>query len=754
MDTDQNQNQTPQEPKQTPSGPTPASPRGPWTGWLLFGALSGVLAFDFELVVLLLTERAIWSSPGTLGAVAMMLGAALALALPFSAACAVAFRINGFKAPPADLVATSWSWLTDREPATAAHRVSLLGSVGAGMTFALVVSSVAIATLGNPFAQSTYNAILHAAAALVAVGVSTIVGRAAYLFRRRILQSGIDAGKAWTKPFRTPARAMGLLLALAVLAGAAGASILLGRGLTPNVVYGAVAALLALAGALPVLLFRVVRERSPATKWWSRLVPAALILGLIGLGFGAGTTASRSLVARTGVLTSPVIRVLRGLTDFDSDGYSGLFGGGDCAPNDPAISPGVRDIIDNGIDENCNGADFTSSSVIPAPEPAFVEDHGLCAPNGCDFVLITIDSLRSDRLGAYTPGVELTPTLDALSDAGTRFDNAYCLGPGTILTVPQLFSVVHDTQLQLDWSRAREIGPRPLTEDNLLFPEVLADAGYSTGGIAGHFYLEPLRYGFQIYENRREHWTSNQEITSPRVTETAIEMYDQLAAAPEPFFQWVHYYDPHHDYMPHEEGAESWNDHDRYDAEVRFTDEWVGRFVDHVEAHPRERPLVWVITADHGEGLGDHGIRYHNRNFYDELCRIPLIFVVPGTEPRVIDGPVSLHDIGATLLNLAGLPAEPRFEGRSLIDSIASGAENPDRLVFHQAVYEQGGVDYEIFGVSNSEWRLFWDRLNGTVELYDAVEDRREETNLELQLPDVRNQLLESLEGFLRRVEP
>jgi arylsulfatase A-like enzyme len=283
---------------------------------------------------------------------------------------------------------------------------------------------------------------------------------------------------------------------------------------------------------------------------------------------------------------------------------------------------------------------------------------------------------------------------------------------------------------------------------------VLAESGYNTAGIAGHFYLEPLRYGFEIYENRREHWTSNQEVTSPRVTETAIEMYDQLAGEPEPFFQWVHYYDPHHDYMPHEEGAEAWNDHDRYDAEVRFTDEWVGRFVDHVEAHPRERPLVWILTADHGEGLGDHGIRYHNRNFYDELCRIPLIFQVPGTASGVIDGPVSLHDIGATVMNLAGLPPEARFEGRSLVDSITAGTENPDRLVFHQAVYEQGGVDYEIFGVSNSEWRLFWDRLNGTVELYDAVDDHREENNLELQLPEVRNQLLENLEGFLRRVEP
>jgi arylsulfatase A-like enzyme len=412
----------------------------------------------------------------------------------------------------------------------------------------------------------------------------------------------------------------------------------------------------------------------------------------------------------------------------------------------------MRDILDNGIDENCNGSDFTSDTIVEAPDPAYVDDHGLCGEQGCNFILLTIDSLRSDRLGTYNPSSELTPNLDEIAGRGARFDNAYCMGPGTILTVPQLFSVVHDTQLDLDWSRAREIGPRPLRESNLLFPQVLSRAGYNTGGIAGHFYLEPLRYGFERYENERENWAEHRDVTSPGVTERAIAMFDEFRAEDGNFFQWVHYFDPHHDYMAHEPAHESLGDHERYDLEVKFTDAWIGRFVDHVEANSDGRPIVWIITADHGEGLGDHGIRYHNENFYDELCRIPLVITVPGAEPRQIVGPVSLHDIGATVLNLAGLPPEPTFEGRSLVDAISTGAENTDRAVFHQAVYEQGGVDHEIFGVSTSEWRLFWNRLHGTVELY-AVSDKREEHNVEASNPQVRAELLETIEGFLHRVE-
>ena len=721
-----------------------------WAGWAVLGVASGALAFAFELVTLTATAPSIWSSPGALAAVGMMLGSAMVVAVPFTLACRCALGINGFTAPPRETIANTVAWLRDADPERSAMRVAALGSIGVWAGLTLAISSVVIGGLGNPFARAPYNAVLHAAAAFGTSFAVAVVARALFRVVRPRLLAGIDSERAWAKPLRTPAHVtIGLIVAVLTV-GVAGTVFLVSRGLTPNVVLGGVAFLLALLGGV---IFVVVRPTF-APRMLGRIAPLAVLVGFAGLFFGSGTPASKGLVARTGVLTTPIVRVLRGITDFDGDGYSGLFGGGDCAPRDANVSPAMRDIIDNGIDENCNGADFTSDSVIAKVEPAFVDDHGLCEPDGCDFVLITIDSLRSDRLGAYTPGVALSPRVDAISNEGTRFDNAYCLGPGTILTVPQLFSVRHDTQLDLDWSRAREIGPRPLTEDNLLFPQVLSDNGYGTGGIAGHFYLEPLRYGFDLYENRREHWTSNQEVTSPRVTELAIDMYDQLASSSDPFFQWVHYYDPHHDYMPHEEGAEDWNDQDRYDAEVRFTDEWIGRFVDHVEANPTGRPLVWIITADHGEGLGDHGIRYHNRNFYDELCRVPLIFRVPGAEPRAITGPVSLHDIGATVLNLAGLPPQPVFEGRSLVDSIVGGAEDADRLVFHQAVYEQGGVDYEVFGVSDGSWRLFWDRLNGTVELFDAVEDRREEHNLELQLPEVRNTYLEYLEGFLRRVEP
>ncbi len=725
-------------------------------GWFLAGITAASVAAAFELVTLLLTDRELWGTPGAFSAVLVMVGAALAVALPFALMMWAALAINGWAGPPQKTLDSTIDWLATDDSSAAARRVSLLASSTVALGLGFVLATVAIKTVGNPFAKSIYNAIMHAVFTIGALAGAGVVARGLHLQLTTRLRGGIESGKVWAKPVKTPLRAVLGITLLAALVGVAGVVILLERGLTTNYVFGALGLLLAVAGALPVGVLRQLRgagepsARTSMIRW--AVSGLLLILGTVGLASGTSAPASAYMVARSGVLSTPVVRTLRGLTDFDGDGYSGMFGGGDCAPNNAEISPGMRDILDNGIDENCNGSDFTSATIVESPDPAYVDDHGLCGEQGCDFILITIDSLRSDRLGMYNPEVDLTPNLDALGARGARFDNAYCMGPGTILTMPQLFSVVHDTQLDLDWSRARQIGPRPLRESNLLFPQVLSRAGYNTGGIAGHFYLEPLRYGFDHFENEREDWAEHRDISSPGVTGRAIEMFDELSAEEGNFFQWVHYFDPHHDYMAHEPAHESLDDIERYDLEVKFTDDWIGRFIDHVDANSGDRPVVWIITADHGEGLGDHGIRYHNENFYDELCRIPLVITVPGSEPREIVGPVSLHDIGATVLNLADLPPEPTFEGRSLVDSISTGAEDMDRAVFHQAVYEQGGVDHEIFGVSTSEWRLFWNRLHGTVELY-AVSDKREENNVEASNLQVRGELLETIEGFLHRVE-
>jgi len=221
-----------------------------------------------------------------------------------------------------------------------------------------------------------------------------------------------------------------------------------------------------------------------------------------------------------------------------------------------------------------------------------------------------------------------------------------------------------------------------------------------------------------------------------------------------PSFLWVHYYAPHHDYMPHPDGPPaSASDAARYDHEILVTDRHIGELVDYVETSSTRYPIVWIVTADHGEGLGDHGIKYHNNNFYKELCHAPLVIKAPGARHRRIEGPVSLHDIGPTVMNLARIEPDPRYEGRSLGDSMVVGREHLDRAVFHQAVYSQRGVKHEMFGVTTQHWRYFWDRLNNTRELYNLDDDPLEQVNLVMAEPDVAERMMTLLDGWLYRVE-
>src|SRR5690606_1245205 len=230
---------------------------------------------------------------------------------------------------------------------------------------------------------------------------------------------------------------------------------------------------------------------------FARLVVPALFIAsmVVGYGWGAETPSGLVVISRSGGLSALSGKMIRAATDFDGDGFSAYLGGGDCAPSDPFVNPGAREIVDNGIDENCRGGDLSTTDVQTRVAPSFVSDAGGLCKEGCRFVFLTVDSLRIDQVGAYGSDRGLTPSIDALAADGVVFEDAYCLGPGTILTLPQTFANVHDTQLVLDASKRRQLGPRPLSPDNKLFTQHLADAGYQTAAVVGHYYLQALRYG-------------------------------------------------------------------------------------------------------------------------------------------------------------------------------------------------------------------------------------------------------------------
>ena len=723
--------------------------------WLEVGILAALVASLGELLMVAFSDKHDWGMSGGISAAFLTILAALVLGtLPVSALLWGGLSASGIVQGPAALAHWLCGWLKDRAPGRVASRISFLVAVVVMAPLAIAAVYKVLPKTSTLFATPRYNFLLQSVAALSIGVMALLAGRSLRLGLRPLLELLLRRVGIARLVIGDMRRVLGLALVLLGLAyGVVAVYFVRVKGLDISLAF-----LWLTVGIYSLSLLPLARAIAAFNARFGNAAIAGriLLVGSVALGATIGLTSSSEtqsglhVISRSGALTQPLARMIRKITDIDRDGYSSLMGGGDCAPRNKNVNPGAQEILENGIDDNCIGGDLTLDKVPQAPEPDFI-DNPLCAEKGCDFLFVSVDALRYDRLGAYGYERNISPTIDTIAADGTRFDHAYCIGPGTILAIPQLFTMRYDTQLVLNESKRRALGPRPLAHSNKLFPQYLQDAGYETYGVVGNHYLECLRYGFKTYSNPRDKWAYDQDITAPDLTERAIKAYDELSRKKAPFFLWVHYFDPHHNYMVHDPAFDG-SDSDRYDGEIAFTDEWFSKLLEHIEANPRQRPLIIAITADHGEGLGQHGIKYHNENFYNELCRLPLIFMVPGAPPRVIQGPVSAMDIGPTFLNLAGVDPPLGAEGKSLAGQILNGEEELDRVVFHQALYHQRGIDHEHYGLSTSEWRLFWDRRNNTRELY-AISDEEELENKADREKAVLSRLMEIMDGFIYRVE-
>ncbi len=201
--------------------------------------------------------------------------------------------------------------------------------------------------------------------------------------------------------------------------------------------------------------------------------------------------------------------------------------------------------------------------------------------------------------------------------------------------------------------------------------------------------------------------------SSKQQSDKAIAFVDRHAN--DRFFLWVHYYDPHFDYEPHPEvpsfGKEPM---DLYDGEIRFTDMHIGRVLDELRAKGLYDKTVVVVTGDHGEGFGEHGVFEHGYHLYSAQTKVPLIIRVPGIPPRRAATPAGHIDIMPTLVNLAGGKPIADMMGRSLVDVLAG--KDFDRTVFQQLSYEgnhemRGGVDehcHVIYNISpDTSWEAY-----------------------------------------------
>jgi arylsulfatase A-like enzyme/Tfp pilus assembly protein PilF len=358
----------------------------------------------------------------------------------------------------------------------------------------------------------------------------------------------------------------------------------------------------------------------------------------------------------------------------------------------------------------------------PAPAPA-ADPPRLPRAN---VLLVTIDTLRADRVGAYggTPGV--TPTLDRLAAEGLRVDTVYSHVP---LTLPSHAAIMTGAYPQVNG--VRDNGSFRFDGKLPTLASTLKSAGYRTGAFVASFVLDArfgLNAGFDVYDDRygaRPTGGDLSQVERPAdaVLDTAVQW---ISSAEQPWFAWTHLYDPHDPYEPPEPFRSRFAS-EPYSGEIAFADARLGAALDELGRRGRLANTLVIVAADHGESLGEHQERTHGLFAYDATLRVPLVvWASPAIQPGVLGGPAQLVDVMPTVLDLVGVPAEVPH-GRSLWTFAKAGRSVSDAGVYFEAL--------------NASLTRHWAPLTGVVsgglkfidlpipELYDLAADPGEQTN-------------------------
>jgi choline-sulfatase len=222
-------------------------------------------------------------------------------------------------------------------------------------------------------------------------------------------------------------------------------------------------------------------------------------------------------------------------------------------------------------------------------------------------------------------------------------------------------------------------------------------------------------------------WDPNtdRDITSPKHEQISEELLGDPANLDRQFFYWAHFLDPHDQYNRHEGIDWGKTARDRYDGEITFTDRYVGKLLDFIAGQPWASRTTVIVTADHGEEFGEHGMTRHGFEVWETLVHVPLMVFAPGAKPATIESPRSALDLAPTILELLGLPPDPAFEGRSLVPEIyGTPGEDRDVVVDLPATSDNGRRRALVHG----DEKIICFDTNSACKLYDLAADPMEKS--------------------------
>ncbi|MGD2086695.1 MAG: sulfatase-like hydrolase/transferase [Candidatus Aminicenantes bacterium] len=353
-----------------------------------------------------------------------------------------------------------------------------------------------------------------------------------------------------------------------------------------------------------------------------------------------------------------------------------------------------------------------------------------------NLMVITLDTTRADRIGAYGYQPAETPNIDGLAANGILFENCYATVPITLPSHSSLFTGRYPLGHQV-----RDNGTFLLEKDEITLAEKMKEQGFQTFAVIAAYVLLArfgLNQGFDLYDDSLEvdvilkNYRS--EIKADQVYAKFSRWFKKIDP-PKKFFTWIHFYDPHSPYDPPEEYKKKWggNPITFYDGEVAFVDKYVGKIIaDLKNANLLEQTLV-VIVGDHGEAFGEHKEYGHAIFCYEQNLKVPMVFY----NSRVFTGKlkglrvkdrVCLIDVMPTILELYGQEIPGEIQGQSFAHLITGDSEKKERTFYIESMHGKEEMGWApLTGIIHEQYKYI---SLPEPELYDLTTDRNEKDNL------------------------
>jgi len=377
--------------------------------------------------------------------------------------------------------------------------------------------------------------------------------------------------------------------------------------------------------------------------------------------------------------------------------------------------------------------------------------RGIAKPN---VILFTLDTTRADHIACYGYPDVKTPHLDALAGRGVLFEQAATSSP---LTLPAHCSIM--TGMYPTYHGVRVNGNTALSEEQTTIAEVLSSRGYRCGAFIGAFVLDGrwgLEQGFEQYDDQFDLQKYKHidlgAVQRPgnQVMDAALAWLDK--AKTNPFFAWIHLYDPHAPYEPPEPYYSEYSQRGRaglYDGEIASMDEQIGRCVAWLEKNGLSENTVLVLIGDHGEGLGSHGEGTHGYFIYDYAAHVPFVITTPfqGLQGVRVPSQVRGVDVFPTILGLVGVEGRAGTHGRSLLPLMFKPELRPEDSAYGESMAPNIQFGWSPLQYLRTTRYKYIDAPKA--ELYEISRDADEQTNLFRDRPEIARSMKAELDRLI-----